>query len=170
MKKKNYKEYLKNITTFVFDVDGVLTNAQVLVDNDGELLRSMNVRDGLALKKAIDNGYRICIITGGNNQGTKKRLQDIGIQDIYMEQHHKTHAFLVYKAKNNLSKDEVLYMGDDLPDISPMKESGLATCPQDAVAEVKEIADYISHIKGGQGCVRDVISQVMKVQGKWTDF
>lgn len=167
MEKKSYKEFLKNITTFVFDVDGVLTNAQVLVSNEGELLRSMSVRDGFALKMAINKGYNICIITGGNNQGAKKRLEDLGIHDIYMGRHQKLETFLEYKAKKNLSKEQILYMGDDLPDVPPMRESGLATCPQDAVNEVKAVADYVSHINGGQGCVRDVITQVMKVQGKW---
>lgn len=167
MEKKSYKEYLKNITTFIFDVDGVLTNAQVLVTGEGELLRSMSVRDGLALKMAIMNGYNVCIITGGNNLGAKKRLEDLGIHDIYMERHQKLETFLEYKAKKGLKQEEILYMGDDLPDIPPLRESGLATCPQDAVPEVKAFADYISHINGGNGCVRDVITQVMKVQGKW---
>ncbi|GIM59732.1 3-deoxy-D-manno-octulosonate 8-phosphate phosphatase [Capnocytophaga canimorsus] len=167
MEKKSYKEYLKNITTFVFDVDGVLTNAQVLVTNEGELLRSMNVKDGFAMKLALEKGYNICIITGGNNLGAKKRLEDLGIADIYMQRHRKLDTFLEYQSLKNLKKEEILYMGDDLPDIAPMQVSGMATCPQDAAAEVKAAAHYISHLHGGQGCVRDVITQVLKVQGNW---
>ncbi|CEN47876.1 KDO 8-P phosphatase [Capnocytophaga canimorsus] len=143
MEKKSYKEYLKNITTFVFDVDGVLTNAQVLVTNEGELLRSMNVKDGFAMKLALEKGYNICIITGGNNLGAKKRLEDLGITDIYMQRHRKLDTFLEYQSLKNLKKEEILYMGDDLPDIAPMQVSGMATCPQDAAAEVKAVAHYI---------------------------
>lgn len=167
MQEKSYKEYLQDITTFIFDVDGVLTEGKVLVTNEGELLRSMSVKDGFALKMAVDFGYHICIITGGNNQGAKKRLEGLGIKDIYMECHHKTEAFKHYLKKNNIRAENVLYMGDDIPDIAPMKCVKLACSPQDAVPEVKEISDYVSHIDGGKGCVRDVIRQVMKVQGKW---
>ncbi|MDO5104960.1 HAD family hydrolase [Capnocytophaga sp.] len=169
MEAKSYKEFLRNITTFVFDIDGVLTNAQVLVTNEGELLRSMSVKDGFAMKLALDKGYNMCIITGGNNQGAKKRLEDLGIVDIFMKKQHKLDSFLEYQQKKGLKKEEILYMGDDLPDISPMQYSGLATCPQDAAPEVKAVADYISHLNGGEGCVRDVITQVLKARGDW-DF
>lgn len=167
MKEKSYKEHLKNITTFVFDVDGVFTNAQVLVTNEGELLRSVSMRDGFALKTAIDRGYNVCIITGGNNQGVKKRFEGLGVVDIFMLRHHKLETFLQYKESKGLKSEEILYMGDDLPDIPPMKHSGLATCPQDAVAEVKAVSNYISHANGGEGAVRDVITQVLKVRGDW---
>lgn len=168
MEKKSYKEFLKNITTFVFDIDGVLTNAQVLVTNEGELLRSMSIKDGFAMKLAVEKGYKICIITGGNNQGTKKRFEDLGITDVFMKRYEKLETFLQYQQEKGLKTEEILYMGDDLPDISPMKHSGLATCPQDAAPEVKAVADYISHLNGGQGCVRDVITQVLKVRGDWS--
>lgn len=167
MEKKSYKEFLKDVTTFVFDVDGVLTNAQVLVTNEGELLRSMSVKDGFVMKYAIEKGYNICIITGGNNQGTKKRFEDLGITDIFMKRHQKLDTFLEYQKNKGLKKEQILYMGDDLPDIPPMKHAGLATCPQDAAPEVKAVADYISHLEGGKGCVRDVIIQVLKVRGDW---
>ena len=163
MEDKSYKEFLKNITTFVFDVDGVLTNAQVLVTNEGELLRSMSVKDGFVMKFAIEKGYNICIITGGNNQGTKKRFEDLGITDIFMKKAQKLESFLQYKESKGLKTEEILYMGDDIPDILPMKHSGLATCPQDAAPEVKAVSHYISHLKGGKGCVRDVITQVLKI-------
>lgn len=169
MEKKSYKEFLKNITTFVFDVDGVFTNTQVLVTNEGELLRSVNMKDGFVLKTAIDNGYNVCIITGGNNQGIKKRFEGLGVSDIFMLRHQKLETFLQYQQSKGLKTEEILYMGDDLPDIPPMKHSGLATCPQDAVPEVKAISDYISHVNGGEGCVRDVITQVLKARGDW-DF
>ncbi len=169
MEKKSYKEFLKNITTFVFDVDGVFTNTQVLVTNEGELLRSVNMKDGFVLKTAIDKGYNVCIITGGNNQGIKKRFEGLGVSDIFMLRHQKLETFLQYQQSKGLKTEEILYMGDDLPDIPPMKHSGLATCPQDAVPEVKAISDYISHVNGGEGCVRDVITQVLKARGDW-DF
>ncbi|MDO4229471.1 MAG: HAD hydrolase family protein [Capnocytophaga sp.] len=167
MEEKSYKEHLKNITTFVFDVDGVFTNAQVLVTNEGELLRSVSMRDGFALKVAVDKGYNVCIITGGNNQGVKKRFESLGVIDIFMSKHHKLDTFFQYKESKGLKTEEILYMGDDLPDIPPMKHSGLATCPQDAVAEVKAVSNYISHANGGEGAVRDVITQVLKVRGDW---
>lgn len=166
---KSYKEYLKNITTFVFDVDGVFTNTQVLVTNEGELLRSVNMKDGFVLKTAVDKGYNVCIITGGNNQGIKKRFEGLGVSDIFMLRHQKLETFLQYQQSKGLKTEEILYMGDDLPDIPPMKHSGLATCPQDAVPEVKAISSYISHVNGGEGCVRDVITQVLKARGDW-DF
>lgn len=167
MEARSYKEFLKNITTFVFDIDGVLTNAQVLVTNEGELLRSMSVKDGFVMKLALNKGYNMCIITGGNNQGAKKRLEDLGINDIFMKKAQKLDSFLEYQQQKGLKKEEILYMGDDMPDIPPMLHSGLATCPQDAAPEVKAVADYISHLKGGEGCVRDVITQVLKVRGDW---
>lgn len=165
--EKSYKELLKDITTFVFDIDGVLTEGKVLVSNDGELLRIMSVRDGFILKTAVELGYNIAIITGGVNLGAKQRLVNLGITDIYMGQAYKMNAFNQYLQSKNIDAKHVLYMGDDVPDIPPMKAAGMPTCPQDAIPEVKAVAKYISHIKGGNGCVRDVIEQVMKVQGKW---
>ena len=167
MEKKCYKELLKDITTFIFDVDGVFTNSQVLVDNDGDLLRSMNMKDGFALKTAVAKGYTVCIITGGGNIGVKKRFENLGVTDIYMLRHQKLETFLEYLQLKELTPNQVLYMGDDMPDIPPMRHSGLATCPQDAVPEVKAVAHYISHRNGGDGAVRDVIEQVLKVRGDW---
>ena len=165
--KKNYKEYLKDITTFIFDVDGVLTDGSILVTTKGEMLRKMNVKDGYALKTALLNGYNICIITGGSNEGVKDRLKALGITDIYLGAHHKTEPLEEYLDIYSINPESVLYMGDDLPDIPPMKRVKLATCPQNAVAEVKAMADYISHKHGGEGCVRDIIEQVLKVRGDW---
>jgi 3-deoxy-D-manno-octulosonate 8-phosphate phosphatase, yrbI family len=169
MENKNYKEYLKDITTFIFDIDGVMTPCQILVTTEGELLRSMNVRDGFALKQAVNKGYNVCIITGGTNQGTKIRFNDLGIYDIYMGNNRKMEPLNDYISKKNIKPKNILYMGDDIPDVLPMKTVGLPTCPQDAVPEVKNIAKYISHRNGGLGAVRDVIEQVLKVQGNWDE-
>ncbi|NJB35456.1 KdsC family phosphatase [Croceivirga sp. JEA036] len=165
--KKSYKEYLKDITTFVLDVDGVLTDGSVMITTTGEMLRKMNVKDGLALKTALKKGYNVCIITGGTNEGVKSRLRGLGITDIYLGAHYKSEPLEEYMDIYNLKPENILYMGDDLPDIPPMQQVQLATCPQNAVAEVKAICDYVSHKNGGDGCVRDIIEQVLKVKGDW---
>lgn len=164
---QSYKERLHKINTFVFDVDGVFTDGTVLVTSDGELLRRMGVKDGYALKVAIDLGYRVCIITGGTNQGVKERLGGLGVTDFYMGTHKKDLAIREYLDNNGLNPEEVLYMGDDLPDVPAMQLVGIASCPQDAVPEVKAVSHYISHLHGGKGCVRDVIEQVLKIRGDW---
>ncbi len=169
--EKSYKEYLQHITTFIFDVDGVLTDGTVLINTEGELLRTMNIKDGYALKAAIQQGYNVCIISGGKNEGVRKRLKGLGITDIYLGAHHKVEQLDEYMDIYTIKSENVLYMGDDIPDMPVMQMVGLPTCPQDAVAEIKEISKYISFKKGGKGCVRDVIEQVLKVQGKWiSDF
>jgi len=164
---KSYKEYLKHITTFVFDVDGVLTDGSILVNTEGEMFRKMNVKDGFALKTAIDQKFNLCIISGGSNEGVRKRLQGLGIRDIHLGAHNKIEILNTYFSSHHIKAENVLYMGDDLPDLGAMKIIGLPCCPQDAVPEVKAICKYISHKKGGKGAVRDVIEQVLKVQGKW---
>lgn len=166
---KSYKEYLHQISAFVFDVDGVLTDGTIHITTDGEMFRTMHTKDGYALKTAIDKGFKVCIISGGSNEGVRKRLSGLGIKDIHLGAHHKTKTLEAYRQANNLSPDAMLYMGDDLPDYEVMQKVGLATCPQDAVPEIKSISAYVSHKKGGKGCVRDVIEQVLKVQGKWMD-
>ena len=165
--KKNYKEYLKDITTFVFDVDGVFTDGSLMITSSGEMLRKMNVKDGYALKTALMKGYNVCIISGGTNEGVRKRLKDLGVTDIYLGAHHKQDSLDEYLDIYNIAPKNALYMGDDLPDIPPMKTVQLATCPQNAVAEVKAVCDYVSHKNGGEGCVRDIIEQVLKVRGDW---
>lgn len=166
----SYKKLLPHISTFVFDIDGVFTDGNVLITTKGELLRKVSVKDGYAVKMALKKGYNICLISGGTNQGVKARFKALGVTDIYMGAHYKTGPLNEYLSLYNIEPKTVLYMGDDMPDIAPMQQVGLATCPQNAVAEVKAIAAYISHIKGGEGCVRDVIEQVLKVQGKWDVF
>lgn len=167
--EKNYKELMPQISTFVFDVDGVLTDGTVTIFPNGELVRKMNTKDGYALKTAIDKGYRVCIISGGTNEGVRSRLQGLGVKDIYLGAHNKIDQLEEYVTSNNIELKEVLYMGDDIPDLQVMQQVALAACPKDAVPEIQEIARYISQKKGGQGCVRDVIEQVLKVQDKWND-
>ena len=167
--EKSYKEHLNQINTFVFDVDGVLTNGTIQISTKGELLRTMNTKDGYAMKMAQKAGYTVCIISGGKNEGVRKRLRDLGITDIYLGISDKVEQMDEFFDIYDIKSEQVLYMGDDIPDYYPMKLVGLPCCPQDAAPEVKEISLYVSHKKGGEGCVRDVIEQVMKVQGKWID-
>ena len=164
---KSYKEIMPQITTFMFDVDGVLTNGIITITTSGELIRTMNIKDGYALKTAIDQGYKICIISGGSNEGVRSRLQNLGITDIYLGTHNKIEQFEEYIAIHKLNPKEILYMGDDIPDYNVMTKVGLPSCPKDAVPEIQDVSKYISQKKGGNGCVRDVIEQVLKVQGKW---
>jgi len=166
---KSYKASLKDIDTFIFDVDGVLTDGSLLITNEGELLRTMNVKDGYALKSAVKKGYNVCIITGGNNAGVKIRLQGLGITDFYMNAHLKAEHLKEYLEANNINPSTVLFMGDDLPDVPAMKLVALPCCPQNAVPQVKEVAEYVSHKNGGEGCARDIIEQVLKVRGDWND-
>ncbi len=165
--EKSYKEYLRQITTFIFDVDGVLTDGTVTITTSGEMLRKMNIKDGYAIKTAIDKGYRVCIISGGSNEGVRNRLIGLGVKDIYLGAHKKNEPYQNYLKANNLMAEHILYMGDDIPDIPVMKQVALPCCPQDAANEVKNNSKYISHNKGGKGAVRDVIEQVLKVQQKW---
>ena len=165
--KKSYKELMNNITTFIFDIDGVLTDSSVHVTENGEMLRIMNIRDGFAMKAAIESGYNVCIISGGSNEGVRIRLKNLGINDIHLASPDKVATFNEYTALYNINPEQVLYMGDDIPDYHVMQLVGLPTCPQDASPEIKGISTYISHKNGGKGAVRDVIEQVMKVQGKW---
>lgn len=163
----NVLEYFKKITTFVFDVDGVLTDGTVLVLENGLQARRMHIKDGFALQMAIKNGYRVKIISGGNSPQVFDRLKKLGIQDIDMEVQDKKLFLLNYMRENNLQPEQVLYMGDDLPDIPAMQIVGLPCCPADAVSEVKEIVKYISPINGGFACVRDVIEKVLKLNQHW---
>jgi 3-deoxy-D-manno-octulosonate 8-phosphate phosphatase (KDO 8-P phosphatase) len=164
---KGYKEIMNHITTFILDVDGVLTDSSVHVTPTGEMLRIMNIRDGFAMKAAIESGYHVCIISGGSNEGVRIRLTNLGITDIHLASPDKVATFKDYITQYHLKPEEVLYMGDDIPDYHVMQLVGLPACPQDSSPEIKAISKYISHKNGGRGAVRDVIEQVMKVQGKW---
>jgi 3-deoxy-D-manno-octulosonate 8-phosphate phosphatase (KDO 8-P phosphatase) len=166
----SYKQLLPKISTFIFDVDGVLTNGMLTIMPDGELVRHMNVKDGYAMKTALNKGFRVCIISGGTNQAVKSRLAALGIEDIYLGAHNKIKQYTEIIEKYNLNSEEILYMGDDIPDVPVMQKVGMPACPNDAVPEVQKTAKYISNIKGGNGCVRDVIEQVLKVQKKWDNY
>jgi 3-deoxy-D-manno-octulosonate 8-phosphate phosphatase (KDO 8-P phosphatase) len=169
-----YKNYLltmlerfKKITTFVLDVDGVLTDGKVALTGDGEMVRSMNTKDGYAMQLAIKNGYRIVIISGGTSTPVQIRLNKLGIEAVYIKVEDKTAVLQQYMQQHQLVSDEVLYMGDDVPDYDVMLTCGIAAAPADAVSDIKQIAQYISPYKGGEGCVRDVIEKVMKLRGHW---
>lgn len=164
---KNYKELLKDITTFVFDYDGVFTNGTVILTESGDQLRTANVKDGYALQLARKNGYRIAVISGGTSETIRHRMNGLKITDVFIKVDHKIHVYRDYLKKHGLRKEEVLFMGDDIPDIQIQQEAGVAVCPADAAEEIKTLSHYISPMKGGEGCVRDILEQVMKVQGKW---
>lgn len=168
MSTVNYKENLNHIKAFIFDVDGVLTNGNVMITTNGEMFREMNTKDGYAMKCALEQGLRIAIISGGTNEGVRSRLKALGVDSIYLGAHHKIEPYEDFIFSYDLKPEEIVYMGDDCPDIEVMLKVGVASCPSDAVTDVKDVADYISHKKGGEGCVRDIIEQVLRVQGKWS--
>lgn len=163
----NQLEKFKDIHTFIFDVDGVLTNSEVLVLEDGKLLRKMSIRDGYAIKHAVNSGFKVCVITGGKSEGVKKRLQGLGVTDIYIGQRNKIEAYESFMNDYNLKPEGVLYMGDDLPDYEVMLKVGLPACPRNAAPEIINISQYVSPYVGGDGCARDVIEKVLKLNGKW---
>lgn len=165
----NYKIKLSKIKAFAFDVDGVFTDGTVLATDSGDLLRSHNAKDGFAVRKAIIQGFPVAIITGGASESIVKRFALIGMDrnDIYLKSNYKIPDFIDFCERHKLQPDEVLFMGDDIPDIGVLKLCGLATCPADAVSEVKEVSEYISLYSGGKGCVRDVIEQTLKIRNKW---
>ncbi len=163
----SYKEKLKNIKAFVFDVDGVFTDGSVYLLPGGNMCRVMNVLDGYAVVKAIKHNYVIGVITGGNDEMVKHRIHYLGIKDYYPKSADKMEDFENFKLKYGFKNNEILTMGDDIPDMKILEISGISACPENSVPEVKAISDYISPIQGGKGAVRDVIEQVMKVQGTW---
>ena len=165
--EKSYKQIFPQITTLIFDVDGVLTNGIVTVFPDGQLVRQMNIKDGYALKAAVNAGLRVCIISGGKNEGVRTRLENLGITDIYLGAHNKIVQFNELVNTYGLNTEHVLYMGDDIPDYPVMEKVGMPCCPNDAVREIQQVSKYISDKNGGEGCARDVIEQILRVQNKW---
>ena len=163
----NVLQLFKKITTFIFDVDGVLTDGTVLVLEGGVQARRMSIKDGFALQMAVKSGYRVLVVSGGNSPQVINRLEKLGITDVHMSVLYKQAFIEDYIAKNNLTKEQVLYMGDDLPDLPAMSVVGLPVCPADAVSEVKEAVQYISHLNGGVACVREVIEKVLKLNDHW---
>lgn len=163
-------ERFKQIKTFIFDVDGVFTDGSVNALASGEMYRTFHIKDGYAIEKAIQHGYRVAVVSAGNQDGVRKRLAFLGIKDVFMggPTDQKVNAYLGYLNRDGLNEAEVLYMGDDLPDYAILKrEVPLSTCPADAADEIQAICDYISPKPGGRGAIRDVIEQVMKAQGVW---
>jgi len=164
---KNYREKLKNIKAFVFDYDGVLTNGNVYITESGTQLRQGSVRDGYALQLARKKGFHIAVITGSHDKGIEKRCQFLNIEDIFLGVSNKKETFLKYLNDRQLKAEEILFMGDDVPDYELMKMAGIPCCPVDACEEIKSVSEYISPLHGGRGCVRDVVEQVLKVKGMW---
>jgi 3-deoxy-D-manno-octulosonate 8-phosphate phosphatase (KDO 8-P phosphatase) len=164
---KNYKELLKHITAFVFDYDGTLTDGTVILLDEGEPLRTANVRDGYAIQLAVKKGYHIAIISGGRSKSMSNRFSMLKVSHVFLGIENKLDTLKNFIETSNLKPENVLYLGDDIPDYHAMKYCGVAACPADAAEEIKAISHYISHYKGGEGCARDVIEQVMKVQDQW---
>ena len=165
----NFKEELRKVKAFVFDVDGVLSNAKIYLHPGNEMMRSANIKDGYAIQYAVRKGYPICIITGGNSQAVEERFRNLGVTDIYLRSRNKMEDLEDFLGRYDFGLENILYMGDDLPDYLVMKKIGFPTCPSDAVEEIKSISMYISDKTGGEGCVRDVIEQVLRLQGKWME-
>ncbi|MBX2940220.1 MAG: HAD-IIIA family hydrolase [Ferruginibacter sp.] len=165
----NVLSAFKPIRAFALDVDGVLTDGTVLVTEEGDMLRRMHIRDGYALQLAVRNGYWVIVISGSYSTGVKLRLERLGVTEVHMQVKNKVEILQRFIKSYGLSNDEVLYMGDDVPDIDVMQMAGLSCCPADAVPEILQQAMYISPLPGGAGCVRDVIEKTMRLQNKWTD-
>lgn len=167
---KNYKELLHQIKAFVFDIDGVMTNGTLQIGTDGVPIRNLNSKDGYALQLAIRKGYIVAVMSGGHSEGVKLGLQRLGLTDIYMRASHKLDAwadFLAVYEHQGLEAKNILYMGDDIPDYEVMQKAGISSAPADAAPEIRSIASYVSPKKGGEGCVRDVIEQTLKLQDNW---
>jgi 3-deoxy-D-manno-octulosonate 8-phosphate phosphatase (KDO 8-P phosphatase) len=163
----NVLQYFRSITTFIFDLDGVLTDGTVLVLENGLQARRMHVKDGLALQMALKANYNVVIVSGGYSPPVIERLQKLGVKEIFFEVGDKAKFIEDYLRKNRIRWDEVLFMGDDLPDIAVLEKVEAPCCPADAVMEVKKVSKYISSVNGGYGCVRDVIEKVLKLNDQW---
>lgn len=163
----NILDQFKQITTFVFDVDGVLTDGTLFVFDDGQFVRRMNIKDGFALQLAVKKGYRVAVISGGASDAVTNRLNRLGIRDVFMQVTDKKKKLIEYVQQHNLAWNEILFMGDDLPDFEVLQLVGMPCAPADAVSEIKQVAKYISLAPGGQGCVRDVIEKVLKLNDHW---
>lgn len=165
----NFKELLVQVKAFVFDVDGVLSHSTIPLHPNGEPMRMINIKDGYAIQHAVKKGFHVAIITGGNTAAVRLRFERLGVSDIYMASDFKMKDLLHFMQLHNLAKEEIMYMGDDIPDYKVMSYVGIPVCPADAAPEIKALSLYISPCNGGEGCARDVLEQVMKVQGKWMD-
>jgi 3-deoxy-D-manno-octulosonate 8-phosphate phosphatase (KDO 8-P phosphatase) len=163
----NILSALKKITSFVFDIDGVLTDGTVLVLPNGVQARRMHIKDGFALQMALKNGYRVKVISGGHSPEVMDRLAKLGVTDVHMSVQDKGTLLQEWIKSEGLKKEEVLFMGDDLPDLPALLVAGLPACPADAADEVKKVSLYISHLNGGNACVRELIEKVLRINGHW---
>ena len=163
----NYKEKLAPVRAFVFDFDGVMTDGSVWTFADGETVRCGNIKDGFAIQYAVKKGYTIAIISGATSKSIDNRMRMLGVEQVYTGCADKAKTFDQFLAKNGLRAEEVLCMGDDLPDFPILQRAGVSACPADAAVEIKEMVDYVSIQAGGHGCVRDVIEQVLRLHGQW---
>lgn len=163
----NVLALFEKIRFFVFDIDGVLTDGMLHVQENGELLRRMNIKDGYALQLAIKKGYKVWVISGGRSAAIQARLERLGVTEVYIGVADKKEQLQLLMKQYHAAKEAVLYMGDDMPDLEAMQLSGLKCCPQDAVSDIKSVCDYIAPLTGGRGCVRDVIEKVLKLQDNW---
>jgi 3-deoxy-D-manno-octulosonate 8-phosphate phosphatase (KDO 8-P phosphatase) len=164
---ENFKQKLRSISCFVFDVDGVLTDGSLILLPGGEQVRTMNIRDGFAMQLAVKKGFHIVVISGGKSEAVKTRLNGLGVTDVFLGVDEKINKLNDMMSKYNLKAENILYMGDDIPDLATMKMCGIAACPADAVPEIKDICIYVSDKNGGNGCVRDIIEQTMRLHGQW---
>ena len=162
-----WEKTLKNVTTFIFDYDGVMTDGTVYMDSNGDPLRTSNVKDGYALQLASKLGYHLAVISGAVVTNITKRLNALGVRDVFTGIPDKVAKLEEYMEQNGLTPEQIVYVGDDIPDLPVMQRVGVPACPADAAAEIQQICKYISDCPGGRGCVRDIIEQTLKAQGKW---
>lgn len=162
-----FKEELKTIRAFAFDIDGVMARSEVMLHPDGDLMRTMNTKDGYAIQQAIKKGYPIAIISGAKSESIRKRFEALGTSDVFLDSYDKWDKMQVFLERYGLESGDVLFMGDDLPDLEVMSKVGMPVCPNDAVSEIQQVSKYISTYAGGQGCVRDVIEQVLRARSDW---
>jgi len=167
--EKNYKEVLKKIDTLIFDFDGVFTDGTAILIEGQIPLRYANAKDTYAIQLAVKKGYNIAVITGGSSPELLMRFNTLGVTDVFLSSHDKLKVYNEYIATKGIDSSTVLYMGDDIPDYPVMKEVALPCCPSDAVAEIKNVVKYVSHVPGGKGCVREIVEQVLRVNGQWFD-
>ncbi len=163
----NILSRFKLIKTFIFDMDGVLTDGSLMVEPNGNWIRRMNIKDGYAIQLAVKTGYKVAVISGSESTPVLERLRKLGVNDVFMNVHEKENFLKEYMLNNKILNEETLFMGDDIPDYGPLKIVGLPCCPADAVAEIKQICSYISPVRGGYGCGRDVIEKVLKLNDQW---
>ncbi|MEE1098543.1 MAG: HAD hydrolase family protein [Alistipes sp.] len=163
----NFKEDIAKVEAIILDVDGVLTDGGIIPTSDGDFIRKYNAKDGYAIAYAIKQGYKICIISGGRGENLHRRLKMLHIEDIYLDCADKIAAMEELAKKYDLNLENVIYMGDDIPDLDCMRRVGIPVCPADSASEVIEVSRYVSQFDGGRGCVRDIIEQVLRARGDW---